>query len=282
MNINLPNQDELTHADETLVYQYDLNEWYSDTPFNYFCFAYKNRIFKIFDLCNRYLQPGQKILDIGCAQGNLALLLAEKGYEVTACDINPHFIRYAQRKHTTGNITFLTGNFFEVIPEGTRFNLVIATEIIEHVAYPEELLAHIHNLLLPGGICILSTPNGGYFKNTLPTFKQIQSMISREELEARQFQPEGDDHLFLFTQPELEQEVKNSQFELLSFNYLNSVLVSILSRLLSRFKSRSNPTLFYQLDRLLCLIPGFQYRFSNSLVICVRKPACFHLETPLL
>ncbi len=268
-----PDPAELAHEDETLVYRYDMNEWFSDYPFNYFCFAYRNRIDKIQSLCQRYLKPGDRILDIGCAQGNLAIMLAEQGFDVTACDINAHFIAYAKRKLSTESaLTFLCGNAFEVLPQTPSFQLVIATEIMEHVAYPEELLFKIYDLLVPGGYCILTTPNGGYFKNTLPSYTDISRLADRAELEARQFQPEGDDHLFLFHASELAEIVSDSQFTLVSLDTINSVLPSLLHRVLGEHRSSAVPYAFFGLDRLLGTVPRFRERFTNSLVVCLQKP----------
>src|SRR5207342_664659 len=47
------------------------------------------------------------VLDVGCAQGTLALLLAERGHHVTAVDIRPQFLDYAKSRHTHGDIRFL-------------------------------------------------------------------------------------------------------------------------------------------------------------------------------
>ena len=269
--MQLPPEQELQNPDETLVFRYDVKEWFSPYPFNYFAFAYKNRISLILEMCRKYLHPGQKLLDIGCAQGNLAITLAEQGYDVTACDINPNFIEYAKRKQDKSNVNFITGNAFEVLPYVPSYHLILATEIIEHVAHPEDLLSKIHHLLLPGGICILTTPNGGYFKNTLPSYTEITQMMDRSELEARQFKPEGEDHLFLYTGPELAAVVDSGPFQRVSLEYLNSLLPSVLHRLLGYLKLSYTPQFWYDFDRALCHIPGFKTRFSSSLIACLQK-----------
>src|SRR3989338_2536719 len=50
------------------------------------------------------------ILDIGCAQGNLSLILAEKGHKVVAVDIRNDFIEYSKLKHERGNIKWICSN----------------------------------------------------------------------------------------------------------------------------------------------------------------------------
>lgn len=43
--------------------------------------------------------------------------------------------------------------------------VVLMTEIIEHVAHPDEFLTRIASLVRPGGWVIITTPNGGYWRN---------------------------------------------------------------------------------------------------------------------
>ncbi|MFM5962085.1 MAG: class I SAM-dependent methyltransferase, partial [Dolichospermum sp.] len=52
----------------------------------------------------------------------------------------------------------------------SKFDVVLFDEVIEHLAHPDEFLKTIAHMLKPGGHIVLTTPNGGYFKNTLPRF----------------------------------------------------------------------------------------------------------------
>jgi len=54
----------------------------------------------------------------------------------------------------------------ELPPEiGTDFDLVIATEVIEHLPAPRTLLRAGFQFLRPGGRMLISTPYHGYLKN---------------------------------------------------------------------------------------------------------------------
>ena len=77
---------------------------------------------------------------------------------------------------------------------------MVACEVIEHVAHPLDLLAHLRDFLEPGGRILLTTPNGLHFRNRLPTYAEVEDF---SELETRQFMPDADGHLFLFTPKEL-------------------------------------------------------------------------------
>jgi 2-polyprenyl-3-methyl-5-hydroxy-6-metoxy-1,4-benzoquinol methylase len=74
--------------------------------------------------------------------------------------------------------------------------------VIEHVAHPVDLLRQLKRFLEPGGRILLTTPNGAYFRNRLPSYGEIEDTSA---LESRQFKPDADGHLFLLTPVELNQ-----------------------------------------------------------------------------
>src|SRR5271157_3481997 len=96
---------------------------------------YVNRLNKIISiLCKKFPDPkGVRMADIGCCQGNLSMLMAEKGFDVTAIDINPDFLEYAGLKQERGNIKWVRGNF-DVLEMQGLFDIIMLGEIIEHCA----------------------------------------------------------------------------------------------------------------------------------------------------
>ena len=104
-----------------------------------------------------------------------------------------------------------------------HFDLVIASEIIEHVAHPDALLRHLKTFLTPAGRLLLTTPNGAYFRHRLPTYTEIESFT---ELEARQFKPDADGHLFLFTPRELSRLAENSGLQVERLGVRGTPLIS--------------------------------------------------------
>lgn len=143
-----------------------------------------------------------RMADIGCAQGNLSILMAEKGYDVTAVEINPVFMDYARLKQESGKIKWVLGNFDLLSMEGF-FDIIMLGEIIEHCAYPEDFMKKAAAYLKPGGMLFVTTPNADIFLNNLPTFGSLRRREDRIFLEERQFGPDGEDHLFLFTLSDL-------------------------------------------------------------------------------
>ncbi len=104
---------------------------------------------------------GLTALDIGCGGGLVAEPLARMGAEVTAIDADPEAIA-AARAHGTGrgvSVDYRACSAEALAAGGACFDLVLALEIVEHVADRDGFLKTLGTLLAPGGLCILSTLN---------------------------------------------------------------------------------------------------------------------------
>ncbi len=113
---------------------------------------------------------GLKILDIGCGGGLLCEPLSRMGAVVTGLDAAPENIETA-RNHATlqKDPAFNNLRYFDIPVEDfadlitakkeTQFDVVIALEIIEHVADIDLFLSKALACLKPGGTLIVSTLN---------------------------------------------------------------------------------------------------------------------------
>jgi 2-polyprenyl-6-hydroxyphenyl methylase/3-demethylubiquinone-9 3-methyltransferase len=180
-------------------YPYDLEEVYGEITNRGYAYAYDNRRKQTIRLLTKVLTPGARILDIAAAQGNFSIALAEMGYNVTWNDLREDLADYVRLKHERGEIHFAPGNAFELnfpVP----FDAVLITEIIEHVAHPDEFLRKTAQLVKPGGYIVMTTPNGAYFRNSLPKFSDCPDP---SVYEAVQFKPNSDGHIFLLHPDEI-------------------------------------------------------------------------------
>ena len=114
----------------------------------------------IIDAIRRYLPPGKKrALEIGPGAGIYLPVLASLFDEVTAMDIENVYLEHAQR------LTALHPNLALVADDITcsrlpddSFDLILCSEVIEHLSAPDTALREMRRLLSPAGILILSTP----------------------------------------------------------------------------------------------------------------------------
>jgi 2-polyprenyl-6-hydroxyphenyl methylase/3-demethylubiquinone-9 3-methyltransferase len=194
------------------LHDHDLVEFHCPDPRNFYSQMYKRRLAVMLEALRRHV-PNGRLLDLGCAQGNVALLAAEAGLESYAVDLRPEFLHYAGLKHERGRFQRVASDATHLPFPNGFFHAVVWGEVIEHVAYPEKILAEIARVLQPGGMLLVTTPNGARLRTGLPTFSQV---ADRSPLEARQFQPDSDGHLFLFTRKELSAVLSQSGFRVLA------------------------------------------------------------------
>jgi 2-polyprenyl-6-hydroxyphenyl methylase/3-demethylubiquinone-9 3-methyltransferase len=172
----------------------ELELWGSRRDLGY-SYQYKNRRDWILRAAAKLVPAGGAILDIAGASGNFTLPLAEKGFDLTWNDLRPEMIELVERKYESGKVTFAPGNIFELAKGWVgKFDGVLATEVIEHMAHPDEFLICIGKMLKPGGRLFLSTPNGKYFRFHYPRFSDCPDPSAFESV---QFKPGSDGHIFL-------------------------------------------------------------------------------------
>jgi 2-polyprenyl-3-methyl-5-hydroxy-6-metoxy-1,4-benzoquinol methylase len=115
------------------------------------------------------IPPNALVVDIGCGNGSFLSLLQDRGWHLYGSDYSSSGIEIARANYP--NIKFSLANA-ESMPEelasrAGQFDLVLNTEVIEHVYNPRGLLKTCHSLLKPNGTLVLTTPYHGYFKNLL-------------------------------------------------------------------------------------------------------------------
>jgi 2-polyprenyl-3-methyl-5-hydroxy-6-metoxy-1,4-benzoquinol methylase len=233
------------------AYHYDLEE-FSGRPVNpQYQAAYQARYQTTLRLVGSALGGRGTILDVAAAQGNFSLALAERGYDVTWNDLRNDLVGYVQLKYERGQLSFAPGNVLDLKLEG-EFDLVLATEVIEHVAHPDDFLAKLVSLAKPDGHIVITTPNGACFGNKLPKFSDCPDP---SVFESNQFQPNSDGHIFLLHPEEIEGFAQRSGLRIREMIFFSSILLAgrhktwFLHRILSR-------AALIEVDKLLLAIAG--------------------------
>ena len=89
------------------------------------------------------------------------------GFSVTGCDPSEEGIHHA-RQAVPGGDFHVAGVYDDPAELGPLdFDVVVSTEVIEHLLLPRRLPIFAFQALRPGGHLVLSTPYHGYLKNLL-------------------------------------------------------------------------------------------------------------------
>lgn len=120
------------------------------------------------DIIKGLLRPTDRLLDVGCGTGTIALELAPHVAEAHGVDLSTGMIAIAERKAADAEVGNAT---FHVRPAGTletfadaQFDLVCAFNLLHLVADPAALARAIYRVTAPGGAFVSSTPClGGWF-----------------------------------------------------------------------------------------------------------------------
>jgi 2-polyprenyl-3-methyl-5-hydroxy-6-metoxy-1,4-benzoquinol methylase len=107
-----------------------------------------------------------RILDLGCGRGGNARLLKARGQSVDGVTLSASEAGEAAPYCTNVYVHDLeTG--LPPMPAGQLYDAVICSHVLEHIAYPDRMLADIHARLAPSGVLIVALPNLMLWKSRL-------------------------------------------------------------------------------------------------------------------
>lgn len=129
-------------------------------------FTYRN----IVKVLKRYSRKKKKILDIGCGVGTIDFYLAKKGHKVTGIDASENAINIAKLNAKyfglDRRVRYYFKDFLGMNLLKERYDLVICSEVLEHLHDDKKALLKIFQLLRKGGLVLITVPS----KNA-PLFK---------------------------------------------------------------------------------------------------------------
>jgi 2-polyprenyl-3-methyl-5-hydroxy-6-metoxy-1,4-benzoquinol methylase len=105
------------------------------------------------------------IIDVGCGNGYLVNYLFKAGHRVVGIDVAEDGIEIA--RETYPHLKFQLRSAYEKLDDllGVPADVIISSEVIEHLYYPQRFLKNMSTALRPGGYLLLTTPYHGYLKN---------------------------------------------------------------------------------------------------------------------
>jgi 2-polyprenyl-3-methyl-5-hydroxy-6-metoxy-1,4-benzoquinol methylase len=107
------------------------------------------------------VSPPLRILDIGCGTGVNAAVLAQHGHHIVGVDLSSVAIEQYRARGFEGYVCDIES---EPLPfTAGSFDLVYASEVIEHCADTAAFLQELNRTLQPGGQLLLSTTNSAFW-----------------------------------------------------------------------------------------------------------------------
>src|SRR5690606_10046182 len=101
-----------------------------------------------------------RVLDVGCGNGVISRSLGKEGFEVYGIDISDKAIEKAKQLNTYPNVHFEVKSAEQLVAEGKTYDVIICSEVLEHLHDPSKLLNVLHQSLTDKSILIVTVPNG--------------------------------------------------------------------------------------------------------------------------
>mgnify|MGYP000886926630 CR=1 FL=1 len=148
----------------------------------------------------------RNVLEVGCGAGGILEIFNKKGLDVYGCDYSSNLIDFAKSKNPNANFRVGGPEVFK----DKNFDLIILSDLIEHLTKPNLFLRELKQIL----------SNGGHVYINCPNFFEIG--ILRWDANIRQFFKL--EHVFCYTPNSLNKLMHQTGFELVSMNkYIRGV-----------------------------------------------------------
>ena len=157
------------------------------------------------------------ILDYGCGVGTLVLYYASKNNSVIGVDVSDSAIRLANESKAIlgleNKCTFYTLKESKKYLSNKKYNLIICSEVIEHVNNDTKLIKYFNKLIKKNGFLFITTPS-------------IRAPLYRLGLLGKFDSKVG--HLRRYDQKELEKMIISSKYKIIFSNKTEGVLRNLL------------------------------------------------------
>jgi ubiquinone/menaquinone biosynthesis C-methylase UbiE len=144
------------------------------------------------------VRAGDRVLDLGCGEGDFTAWFADAGAQVLGVDVAEAAVRRARRRHP--------GLEFELAPidgelplPDSSYDVVWASEVIEHVSDTARWLSEVRRVLASGGRLLVTTPSHGRLRLALGGIERYSEPLG--------------DHLHLYSARSLRELLEEFDFD---------------------------------------------------------------------
>ena len=213
---------------------------------------------------NIKLEKKSKIIDLGCYCGLLLDSFKEIGYEnLYGVEMQPQAFNIARSKHKNIFNTTLE-NFSEKSKYWNKFDLIIASGLIEHLRDPNDLIKLANKLLKNNGIMVVQTPYSDTF---------LAKVLGK-------FWPpySAPEHIHYFSRKSLTHLLKNNNLTVLHcFSHIKKLRLDYVFRMFRTFGTNLLP--FIKIIEFILpnfiLRKYFYFYGGEKIIISKKNKKCF-------
>jgi ubiquinone/menaquinone biosynthesis C-methylase UbiE len=100
-----------------------------------------------------------RLLNVGCSTGIIDECTAPHVASVVGIDIDAPAVESARARCTAPNATFHVGDAMHLNFVDASFDVVVCSQVYEHVPDPARMMDEIYRVLVPGGVCYFAATN---------------------------------------------------------------------------------------------------------------------------
>lgn len=214
------------------------------------------------------IRPGEKVLDVGCADGAITVYCGLMGAKVSGVDISCASVekanKYLEKYGIDGKASVQDARKIEF--SDNHFDKVISSDFFEHLSNKDNILVlkEIKRVLRPGGILVIKTPNLTYLRFS-KLFKRIKRTIQfKNPFQVVIPHTTGSEHqhVGLIGRKKMVKIIRAAGFMNFSFYHDNN----------SNVENKS-----YFLASLLAKTPLLKDIFSEEIIVVIYKPIILSL-----
>ncbi len=99
------------------------------------------------------------VLDVGSSTGIIDNEISKSIKNLTGIDIDKKAVEYANKKYKKENLKFEIEDAMNLKYKNGSYDIVICSQVYEHVSNPQKLMNEIYRVLKPGGVCYFAAIN---------------------------------------------------------------------------------------------------------------------------
>ena len=109
-------------------------------------------------LISKVPKGSKRVLDIGCGNGELICMLAEKGHKCVALDLSKNRLAKFKNRAKKLGVAQIQGDSTNIPLQDSSIDLIMCSEVLEHIKDYEKVLKQMNRILKPHGRIVVSVP----------------------------------------------------------------------------------------------------------------------------